>query len=168
MNARWKRLDEIDDYEDFSGYAIDVEGSLWSLKYKVPKLRKPVWAGSGECRYLTIKVRDDNGKAKTLYLHKMVALAFLPCDDPSRRVKHKNEDRSDNRLENIEWVANKEDKEESLNYILKQSLVERMMQVHIAAQRKGLKTGNTYEFIQSMVEDAVEDYIRRYGLRKLM
>lgn len=159
-----KRLSEIDDLEDFSEYGIDVEGNLWSFKYKTPKLRKPVWVGG----YLSCRVRDDYGKAKTLYIHKLVALAFIPCDDPSRRVKHKNEDRSDNRLENIEWVANKEDKEESLNYILKQSLVERMMQVHIAAQRKGLKTGNTYEFIQSMVEDAVEDYIRRYGLRKLM
>lgn len=159
-----KRLSEIDDLEDFTEYGIDVEGNLWSFKYKTPKLRKPVWVGG----YLSCRVRDDYGKAKTLYIHKLVALAFIPCDDPSRRVKHKNEDRSDNRLENIEWVANKEDKEESLNYILKQSLVERMMQVHIAAQRKGLKTGNTYEFIQSMVEDAVEDYIRRYGLRKLM
>ena len=159
-----KRLSEIDDLEDFTEYGIDVEGNLWSFKYKTPKLRKPVWVGG----YLSCRVRDDYGKAKTLYIHKLVALAFIPCDDLSRRVKHKNEDRSDNRLENIEWVANKEDKEESLNYILKQSLVERMMQVHIAAQRKGLKTGNTYEFIQSMVEDAVEDYIRRYGLRKLM
>ena len=159
-----KRLSEIDDLEDFSEYGIDVEGHLWSFKYKKPKLRKPVWVGG----YLSCRVRNDYGKAKTLYIHKLVALAFIPCDDPSRRVKHKDEDRANNRVENLEWIANKEDKEESLNYILKQSLVERMMQVHIAAQRKGLKTGNTYEFIQSMVEDAVEDYIRSYGLRKLM
>ena len=158
------RLSDIDGLEDFSNYGIDVEGNLWSFKYKNPKLRKPVWVGG----YLSCRVRDDNGKAKTLYIHKLVALAFLPCDDTSRRVDHKNKDRSDNRLENIEWIANKSDKEESLNYILKQSLVERMMQVHVAAQRKGLKTGTSYEFIQSMVEDAVEDYIRRYGLRKLM
>ena len=124
MNSRTKRLSEIEDFEDFSGYAVDVEGHLWSLKYKTPKLRKPVWAGTGECRYLTFRVRDDYGKAKTLYLHKLVALAFLPCDDPSRRVVHKNKDRSDNRLENLEWVANIKEKQEALDFILQRSLVE--------------------------------------------
>ena len=40
-----KVLNEIEDLEDFSGYSIDTDGNLWSLKYKVPKLRKPVWSG---------------------------------------------------------------------------------------------------------------------------
>ena len=73
-----KVLNEIEDLEDFSGYSIDSDGNLWSLKYKVPKLRKPVWSGKDECAYLTCRLRDDNGKAKTLYIHKLVALAFLP------------------------------------------------------------------------------------------
>ena len=33
-----KVLNEIEDLEDFSGYSIDTDGNLWSLKYKVPKL----------------------------------------------------------------------------------------------------------------------------------
>ena len=168
MNSRTKRLSEIEDFEDFSGYAVDVEGHLWSLKYKTPKLRKPVWAGTGECRYLTFRVRDDYGKAKTLYLHKLVALAFLPCDDPSRRVVHKNKDRSDNRLENLEWVANIKEKQEALDFILQRSLVERILQVHIAAQKKGLKVGDSYSFTTEMVENAVDAYIMHYGLRKVM
>lgn len=168
MNARYKRLSELDDMEDFSGYAIDVEGNLWSLKYKIPKLRKPVWTGQGECSYLACRLRDDKGQAKTLYIHKLMALAFLPCDDPSRRVSHKNKDRSDNRLENLEWVANIKEKQDALNYILHQSLVERILQVHIAAQKKGLKVGDSYTFTTQMVENAIDSYIMQYGLRKVM
>ena len=113
-------------------------------------------------------MRDDYGKAKTLYLHKLVALAFLPCDDPSRRVVHKNKDRSDNRLENLEWVANIKEKQEALDFILQRSLVERILQVHIAAQKKGLKVGDSYSFTTEMVENAVDAYIMQYGLRKVM
>ena len=43
MDAEFRRLNEIDDYEDFSDYAIDVEGILWSLKYKEPRKRKLIW-----------------------------------------------------------------------------------------------------------------------------
>lgn len=168
MNSRWKRLSELDDYEDFNGYAIDVEGHLWSLKYKQPKLRKPVWSGKGNVAYLSCKLRDDNGKAKTLYIHKLVAEAFLPCNDPSRRVKHKNEDRTDNRLENLEWVTNKKNKQDTLNFVLHETLVQRILQVHIAAQMKGLKVGDSYSFTTQMVENAVDGYILQYGLRKVM
>ena len=42
---QYKILSEIEDLEDFSKYSIDTEGNLWSLKYKQPKLRKPVWSG---------------------------------------------------------------------------------------------------------------------------
>jgi hypothetical protein len=168
MNSRTKRLSEIEGYEDINGYAINVDGELWSLKYKIPKLRKPVWSGTGECRYLTFRVRDDYGSPKTLYLHKLVALAFLPCDDPSRRVVHKNKDRSDNRLENLEWVANIKEKQEALDFILQRSLVERILQVHVAAQMKGLKVSDSYSFTTEMVENAIEGYIKQYGLRKVM
>ena len=113
-----KVLNEIEDLEDFSGYSIDTDGNLWSLKYKAPKLRKPVWSGKDECAYLTCRLRDDNGKAKTLYIHKLVALAFLPCDDPTRRVVHRDKNRANNRLENLEWVANVKEKKKALDLSL--------------------------------------------------
>ena len=165
---QYKILSEIEDLEDFSKYCIDTEGNLWSLKYKQPKLRKPVWSGKDESAYLTCKLRDDNGKAKTLYIHKLVALAFLPCDDPSRRVSHKDGDRSNNTLENLHWQANKPDKKVAMNFVLEEELVDRILQVHIAAQKKGLKVSDSYSFTTQMVENAIEDYIKQYGLRKVM
>jgi len=168
MDAEFRRLNEIDDYEDFSDYAIDVEGILWSLKYKEPRKRKLIWSGKDQCAYLTCRIRDDYGQPKTVYIHKLVAQAFLPCDDTTRRVKHKNEKRDDNRLENLEWVANIKDKQVADDYILHRSLVERILQVHIAAQKKGLKVGDSYNFTTQMLENAIEAYIMQYGLRKLM
>jgi hypothetical protein len=83
-------------------------------------------------------------------------------------VSHRNKDRSDNRLENIEWIANKEDKQQALNYILQQSLIDRILRVHIAAQKKGLRVTDSYSFTTEMIENAIEGYIRQYGLHKVM
>lgn len=164
MNKQYKNLSEIEEYEDCSKYAIDVDGNLWSLKYKFARIRKPVIVNG----YLSCRIRDDYGNPRTVYLHKLVALAFIPHYDSSHKVIHKNKDKLDNRLDNIEWGVRPKDNTREMNFILHQSLIDKMMTVHIAAQKKGIRTGNSFEFVQSMVEDAVDDYIRKYGLHKVM
>jgi hypothetical protein len=112
MNPRHVVLSNVETLEDFSKYAIDVDGNLWSLQYKYPKLRKPVMSGG----YLSVKLRDDYKNLKTFYIHKLVALAFLPTDNIERGVRHKNKDRTDNRLENIEWIVRKDQREQANDY----------------------------------------------------
>lgn len=164
MNARYMLLNEIEVLEDFSQYAIDVDGNMWSLKYKYPKLRKPVWNNG----YLSLKLRDDFGNLKTIYIHKVVALAFLPTDNTERGVRHKNKNRTDNSLENIEWIVRKDQQEEAREYILNKTITDRILQVHIACQRKGVRVPDSYEFTNMMINNALDEYIIRYGLRKVM
>ena len=114
-------------------------------------------------------MRDDNGKAKTLYIHKLVALAFLPCDDPTRRVVHRDKNRSNNRLENLEWVANVKEKKKALDFVLQEEIVNRIQQVHVVAQKKGLRdvSSDSYLFATKFIEEAIEAYIMKNGLRKI-
>ena len=164
MNSRYAILSDIETLEDFSKYSIDVDGNLWSLQYKYPKLRKPVWSNG----YLSLKLRDDNKNLKTVYIHKLVALAFLPTDNIERGVKHKNKNRTDNRLENIEWIVRKDQQEQANDYILNKSILERIQEVHRACQRKGVRVPDSYEFTTMMINNALDEYIIRYGLRKVM
>jgi len=83
-------------------------------------------------------------------------------------VRHKNKDRTDNRLENIEWIVRKDQQEQADNHILNKGIIERIQQVHIACRRKGVPVPDSYEFTNMMINTALDEYIMRYGLRKVM
>ena len=70
--------------------------------YKVPeKILKGVDDGYG---YLQVKLYKD-GEENTCRINRLVAQAFLPNPDNLPEVNHKNEDKTDNRVENLEWCS---------------------------------------------------------------
>lgn len=79
-------------------YLISNQGRLFSLLSK-RYIKLQISAGG----YLTATLMDDSHHKHTEKIHRLVALAFI--DNPNHQpcVNHKNEIRSDNRVENLEW-----------------------------------------------------------------
>ncbi len=158
------KLSDIEGLEEFDDYGIEDNGNVWSFKYKKPRILKPFIVRSYPC----VKLMNKDHKLKYFYVHRLVALAFLPTDDYNRRIIHKNKIHSDNHVDNLEWYVKKSDTHDKQNFILNDEILNRIQQVHLACTKKGIKTGNSYEFTNMMINNALDEYIIRYGLRKVM
>lgn len=89
----WKEF--IPDYE------VSTLGRVRSFKSKEPRILKPQAERNG---YLRVTIRI-NGKDKMFSIHRLVARTFIPKPEGKRIVNHINGIKTDNRVENLEWVT---------------------------------------------------------------
>lgn len=95
--------------KDFEDYAVTDEGKIISYKYKKPTIMKTWFQKSG---YENIKLCKDN-QGYHFLIHRLVAEAFIPNPNNLPEVNHKNKNRADNRVENLEWCSRKDNLYES-------------------------------------------------------
>jgi hypothetical protein len=170
METRLLKLEDTKYLKDYPEYGVDTEGNIWSFKYKKPKILSPGWK-KRNCGYRAVLLSDKYGKKRNFLVHRLVALAFIPTEDITMEVNHRNKNSADNRLENLEWVtkkANVEYKAVVNGFEIDKFILEKVKEVHSASIRKGLPVPNSYEFMNNMIESALEQYINQYGLRKVM
>lgn len=85
-----------------------VKGKFNNLRYQKELIRKPQINNRGYCTLRLCK----NGKYKQHFIHRLVAEAFIPNDDKTLEINHKDEDKTNNYAFNLEWVTRKE----NMNY----------------------------------------------------
>lgn len=106
INEIWK---DIIDYEGL--YQVSNLGRIKSLsriitdKNDYPKtIKEHYMVGSDNGHgYLTVML-SKNGRRVRKYIHRLVAQAFIPNPQNLPEVNHKDEDRKNNSLNNLEWV----------------------------------------------------------------
>lgn len=84
-------------------YLISSHGSVYSLKTK--KMLKPAISNCGYARvrlYYKINGKYTN---RCLSIHRLVALTFINNPEYKPEVNHKNGNKLDNYVENLEWVT---------------------------------------------------------------
>lgn len=86
-------------------YAVSREGGVFSFTYK---MQGRIIASHGAGGYMTACILYSNGKRKAEYVHRLVAQAFIPNPENKKQISHLNEQRDDNRVENLAWASAKE------------------------------------------------------------
>ena len=102
MEEVWKEI------EGYPNYMISNMGNVKSLNFRgntgIEELRKPVLNHNG---YLTLILSKD-GKQKGFMIHRLVYETFVGEIPQGMQVNHINEDKTDNRLENLNLMTPKE------------------------------------------------------------
>ena len=102
MIERWK---PVVGYEGL--YEVSNLGRVKSLPRKGTKggILIPTYSNSKHYAHIPLA---KNMKLKTVSLHRVVAMAWIPNPENKPQVNHKNGIKSDNRVENLEWMTNLE------------------------------------------------------------
>jgi hypothetical protein len=95
MEEIWK---DIEGYEGL--YQVSNMGNVKNLKTN--RVLKSWKEGVG---YLKIKLSKNNNHTR-FKIHRLVAIAFLPNPNNYKMINHKDEIKTNNNIENLEWCNN--------------------------------------------------------------
>lgn len=124
--TQWKDIKNFEGY-----YQVSSDGQVRSLDRHVTTKHgaiKHLKGGNVKLsiernKYITVRLTKD-AKSFCFYVHRLVAETFLNIDESRPFVNHKNFNRSDNRVENLEWVNRSENAQHAIfkqQYIRSQS-----------------------------------------------
>lgn len=87
---------------NYPNYAATKNGQIYSIKNQLflKNTKK-------QNKYFIVSMHQ-NGKQKTEYVHRLIALTFIPNKQNKPQINHINGIKTDNRVENLEWATSKE------------------------------------------------------------
>lgn len=103
-NDLWKRIPYAPDY------LVSKTGEVFSEK-SCSKRKLTVYKNKYGYFYVVISI---DGKSKQKLVHRLVGEVFLPNPLNKPQINHIDGDKSNNTLENLEWVTAKENKEHAI------------------------------------------------------
>ena len=112
MNEIWRKI------EGFENYEVSNLGNVRSLKNKKVKILKLIKRETG---YIFINLYK-NKKIHHKSVHRLVASTFIPNPQNKSQVNHIDGDKTNNKVENLEWCTAKENSQHAWNTGLSKSL----------------------------------------------
>lgn len=131
--------------EEYPDYKIYTDGTIINPRGKT----LTVWKDKANYCFITMKnIHDEYKKVR---LHRIVATAFIPnnCDLPE--VNHKDGDKTNNSVENLEWVTSKGNKDHAWNIGLYSNKTEN----HYAAVLTNTQVHQICELLEKGINNSV-------------
>ena len=132
-------------------YLVSDAGEVYSLI--TDRVLKPQSNNKG---YLYLKLHHW-GKIKAVSIHRLVAQAFIPNPKNLPQVNHKDGNKQNNNVDNLEWVTGKQNRLHAyrtgltskfdtpvVQLTISGQLIKRFGTIYQAARETGLNAGNIY------------------------
>lgn len=119
---------------------------------------KEMYKNKDKDGYLTVGFFKDK-KAKTFKIHRLVALHFIPQINGKNIVNHKNGNKSDNHVENLEWCTNSENQIHSFKTLGNISSKRKLNENEIQDIKLNCKKG-----VNQFNKGNVDFYVKKYGV----
>jgi hypothetical protein len=102
-NPNERPIENVEDFipvENFPNYLLNEDGEIYSIPYK--KYIKQQTTNDG---YKSVTL-NNKGKRQFYLVHRLLALHFIPNDDPENKklVHHIDKDITNNHISNLRWV----------------------------------------------------------------
>lgn len=123
----WKKIKDCEDYE------VSNTGLVRSLRTNI--ILKPKFDRYG---YPCCNIFSKTRRKISTTIHRLVAKAFIPNPENKPQVNHKDGNKLNNHVDNLEWVTNRE----NVNHALKHKLLPNT--IFVTVRDLKLNTVNTY------------------------
>lgn len=132
---QWKKID------GFPNYSVSDDGQV--RNDKSGRILKLHLNGSG---YLQVGL-SRNGKLYMRCVHKLVALAFIPNPENKPEANHKDGDKLNCKVANLEWMTHKENHLHKCRILGKKPSAESLARLHDICRKpvRCIETGVVYE-----------------------
>jgi hypothetical protein len=97
-------------FKDIKGYEGKYQVTSWGRVYSIGR-RKFLATEETKKGYLRITLKNENGMAKHFKVHRLVAKAFIQNPHNKPQVNHKDGNKQNNSISNLEWVTDLENKD---------------------------------------------------------
>lgn len=84
-------------------YGVYRDGRIWSFSINAIKQMSPDEEG-----YLKFYVKNPDGSRKKFAVHRLVLTAWGRKPNPGEQARHKNDDKTNNHIDNLEWGTNQD------------------------------------------------------------
>lgn len=101
----WKPIVGYDGLYEW--YEVSNFGNVRSLNYRGEGKIKCLKTYITKEGYKFVRLRINKNKRKHINVHRLVAQAFIPNPNNLSQVNHKDEDKTNNRVDNLEWCDSK-------------------------------------------------------------